>query len=85
MRGLVGIRDTLLERILPFPHERKQVIGKSVQGKPIECHEVGSGPKKAIFVAAIHGKEVLDMAGEFPRIISSVHGRLDAPGTHRAF
>ena len=41
---------------------RKQVVGRSVQGKPIERLAFGNGPRPTLIFAGIHGDEVSSVA-----------------------
>lgn len=53
------IRATATEAPPPPPAEIGpwQVIGTSVQGRPIRLREVGHGPRRVLFVGGIHGNE----------------------------
>ncbi|MEQ9460109.1 MAG: DUF2817 domain-containing protein [Phycisphaeraceae bacterium] len=59
---LTGCAHSAHPRLLePKPvsgiHERYQVIGRSLEGRGIECHELGNGRELIVFIAGIHGSE----------------------------
>lgn len=57
---------------------RKQVIGTSVEGRPLECLQLGNGDEVILFIASIHGNEpagtplvrrLMAYLGEHPELI----------------
>jgi predicted deacylase len=58
-RGLRGIFDSVFDRAVPLPKNVPTVVvGKSVQGRDISTHSVGTGKSTLLFVGGLHGNEV---------------------------
>jgi protein MpaA len=52
-----GCIDPYAPKIVSPLATQAQIIGQTVQGRPIECFRFGSGPEVLLFVASIHGNE----------------------------
>jgi protein MpaA len=52
-----GCTDPYAPKIVSPLTTGVQIIGQSVQGRPIECFRFGSGPEVLLFMATIHGNE----------------------------
>ena len=59
MFTLIGCRARPLPPELPQAtlHDSVQVVGESVEGRPIEAHVLGDGPDVTLIIATIHGNE----------------------------
>ncbi len=55
--AMAGCTDPYAPKIVSPVATTTEVIGHSVQGRPIECHRFGSGPETILFLASIHGSE----------------------------
>ncbi len=56
--GCVGpARDPYAPRIVEGSAVKSEVLGYSVQGRPIECRQFGDGGPAVLFIATIHGSE----------------------------
>jgi protein MpaA len=52
-----GCVDPYAPKIVSPLATQTEIIGQSVQGRPIECFRFGSGPEVLMFMATIHGNE----------------------------
>lgn len=54
---LPGCGDRYAPKIISPLDTQVEIIGRSVQGRPIECFRLGYGPEVIFIMAAIHGNE----------------------------
>jgi protein MpaA len=53
-----GLRADVADQRAPVRADvRRTVVGQSVEGRPIECLELGEGPDVVLIMATIHGNE----------------------------
>lgn len=52
-----GCVDRYAPKVVSPLATRAEIIGRSVQGRPIECFRFGDGPEVILFMASIHGNE----------------------------
>lgn len=58
-RGVHGFLANKLDKVPLINNTiEKIIIGESTNKNPINCYKIGTGPKKIIFISAIHGNEV---------------------------
>jgi protein MpaA len=57
LMAFAGCVDPYAPKIVSPLVTQTEVIGQSVQGRPIECHRFGSGPDTILVLASIHGNE----------------------------
>lgn len=58
-RGGLGFLQNHFSRAVDIPAGVSITeIGKSVDGRPLECFRIGNGPNKILYAAGIHGNEV---------------------------
>ncbi len=59
----------------PWPYGAAQVIGYSVEGRPLEVYRFGLGPKHRMIVAGIHGGYEWNTVALAHRMITYLQGR----------
>jgi len=58
-RGMHGFLTNKLDKTPLINNTiEKIIIGKSTNKNSIDCYKIGNGPKKIIFISAIHGNEI---------------------------
>lgn len=55
--SMAGCTDPYAPKIVSPVATTMEIIGHSVQGRPIECYRFGSGAETILFLASIHGSE----------------------------
>jgi len=57
--------------------ERYTIIGRSLDGRGIECHELGDGEELIVFIAGIHGGGASSSGGMSAqeKYVDSIHDR----------
>lgn len=73
--NLIGANATPLASITPFWGEWDLVIGKSVQGRPLEVVRFGTGAKERMIIAGIHGGDEWNTIALADEIIAHVRRR----------
>ncbi len=70
--------DATAVRVLP--RSQWQVIGSSVEGRPLRVLRLGQGPRRVLWVGGIHGdeREGAFATAELPRAFAALPGALEA-------